>query len=162
MIYDIIDTSLITIGEKKEFTNDSNKYLVPIYYNDTDLVFTLKNTFFKIDIIQENNYKKQYVLLKSQKLLNEIIKVCEKFNIKPITEVRATISNNTLIKNTKGDILTPEHLAGSDILAAVVIPTYYVDTNNSYLQIQLKEGIIIKESEELHIQYDISSLKEAI
>lgn len=162
MIYDIIDISKITLGEKQPFTNDETKSLSRVYYNDSDLVFSLKNAYFEIGNIEENNYGKQYVVLNSQKLLNEISKICDFVGANKITEVRASITPQTKITDVDDKVLSINKLSNSKVLVAVSIPTFYQDNENIYLQINLKEAVVISENLNFRIQYDLDSLSQAI
>nr|WOL75526.1 single-strand binding protein [Saccharomycopsis selenospora] len=162
MIYDKVDTSKITIGKVNKF-KDSEKYLYPIFYNDSELVFTLKNKFFIVDKIRSNNFGKEYIEIKSL-LVNEILEsIIKKLDIKLFNNnglQRLTINSDTTIKYDKNlnDLRDKKFKA----LISFHIPTYYKDKEESKesLQVYVKELVII-EVIDLEIEYDLNKLSLA-
>nr|WOF72307.1 single-strand binding protein [Saccharomycopsis fibuligera]WOF72333.1 single-strand binding protein [Saccharomycopsis fibuligera]WOF72347.1 single-strand binding protein [Saccharomycopsis fibuligera] len=154
MIYDKVDYSKIEVGTPTKF-KDENKYLFPVYYDDSDLVFTLKNKYFIIEGLKTNAFGKDYIEIKSKELKDIINDIVDKLKINVFNEsfVRVNVNDKTIINKKGQDLYNSSFKA----LVSIHIPTYYKDSKKESIQVNAKE-IIITEFIKEGIEYDIEKL----
>ncbi|GMM38141.1 hypothetical protein DASC09_054800 [Saccharomycopsis crataegensis] len=159
MIYDKIEESKLTVGKPNNFKN-SSKFLYPIFYEDSELLFTLKNKFYIVDTVQINNFNKEFIEIKSKQLDEQINKVANKFNVSIDDNKKYVINDKTVIKDAKIDDLRNNRFKA---LISISIPTYYEDKNDvkTSLQLYIKE-IIVLELISSEIEYEMTKLSLAI
>lgn len=162
MIYDKIDKDLIKLGDKKQFnTEDSDKFLTPIYYDNGPFVFSLKNKYFKIEGIEENIYGKDFITIKS-KILSDVIKtIADKVGaIDPVQKdgsVRAVFNVKTKINKDINMIRNNVF----DACLSLSFPTIFIDNDKITLQIHLQDLVVIKIIDD-SLQIDHDKLEEAM
>nr|WOF72285.1 single-strand binding protein [Saccharomycopsis crataegensis] len=159
MIYDKIDNSKLSVGKPNNFKN-SSKFLYPIFYEDSDLFFTLKNKFYIIDTVQTNNFNKEFIEIKSKQLDEQINKIAEKFNVSIDDNKKYVINYKTVIKDAELNDLRNNRFKA---LISISIPTYYEDKKDvkTSLQLYIKE-IIVLELISSEIEYEMNKLSLAI
>lgn len=161
MIYNKIDTELISVGTPKKFNETEDKWITPVYYNGSDLELTLKNKYVKIEKVEENIYGKDFITIKSKEysdLIESITKKLDVYNpIQSDGSFRATINSKTKISEPLEKIKDKTF----NCCISLSMPTTYSDENKKTLQIHLKDLIIIKIlNEDLEIDYN--NLEEAM
>nr|CAA38624.1 unnamed protein product [Lachancea kluyveri]prf//1712308E ORF 5 [Lachancea kluyveri] len=157
MIYNNIDTDLISLGKAKKFTEEEEKWITPIYYEGESLDFTLKNKYVKINKIEENSYGKKFVTIKSKEYSKIIESISEKLGtVSPISSdgsFRAFINNKTKINEKNLDDVS------FNACVSLVFPTIYKDTEKKTLQIYIKDLVVVEIiKDELEIELDKLSL----
>lgn len=131
MIYNNIDLSKISTGKQKEIY--PQKFLTPVYYNNTSLDYTLKDKYVIINGIKSTMFKKDYIDIKSKEFTEITNKIISHLNIKksPIfaeNVFSATINQNTIISGLYSSI---DDLRNKRFQAVIVltIPTIFNDNN---------------------------------
>lgn len=157
MIYNNIDTDLISLGKAKKFTEEEEKWITPIYYEGESLDFTLKNKYVKINKIEENSYGKKFVTIKSKEYSKIIESISDKLGtVSPISSdgsFRAFINNKTKINEKNLDDVS------FNACVSLVFPTIYKDTEKKTLQIYIKDLVVVEIiKDELEIELDKLSL----
>lgn len=157
MIYNNIDTDLISLGKAKKFTEEEEKWITPIYYEGESLDFTLKNKYVKINKIEQNSYGKKFVTIKSKEYSKIIDSISEKLGtVSPISSdgsFRAFINNKTKINEKNLDDVS------FNACVSLVFPTIYKDTEKKTLQIYIKDLVVVEIiKDELEIELDKLSL----
>nr|CAC08225.1 putative ssDNA binding protein [Schwanniomyces etchellsii] len=160
MIYNTINTDLLKLGNPKKFDNEE-KYITPLYYNGSELDFSLKNKFVRIEKIEENSYGKEFVTIKSKEYSDVIETIAKKLDVQsPIQSdgsFRATISSKTKSSKPLNDLRDKKFTA----CISLAFSTVYSDETRKTLPIQLKDLIIIKIINE-DLEIDMDKLEEAM
>ncbi|AOA65367.1 MULTISPECIES: hypothetical protein [Bacteria] len=151
MLYDKIDTDLISLGTPKKFKNEENKSITPVFYNGESLDFSLKNKYVQVEGIEENIYNKEYITIKSKQYGEFISDVCNKLGaFNPIQfdgSFRAVINDKSKIdKKLKN--------ATFNACISLNIPTVYKDGDKTTVQVYVKDLVVIKIIEDLEIDFD--------
>lgn len=158
MLNDKVDTSKIRLGEESVFKDDSSRKIIPIFYENKDLTFTLKNKFFEINKIREDNFGRKYIIIKSKEIveiLNSIISSLDKFNINKYD----TYVNVFFNKNTDFDF---EEVGENSFTACISInvASLFVNDKNANLNLKINDLIIIEIKKKLEIDYSKLEIAE--
>nr|CAJ57279.1 putative ssDNA binding protein [Millerozyma acaciae] len=161
MIYNSIDTKLITLGEPKKFNDTEDKWITPLFYNGGSFNFSLKNKYIEINKIEENFYGKDFITIKSKEY-NEIIeKIIKHLNVvNPIQAdgtFRATLNSKTKI-NHELEKIKDKNFEGCISLS---FPTTYSDETKKTLQIYVKDIFITKVLDE-DLEVELDKLEKAM
>lgn len=147
-----IDVSKIKLGKESYFKDDKNKKIIPIYYNDKDLTFTLPNKFFEISKIREDAFDRKYIIIKSNEIneiLNKIIESLDvDYNINKFVEYTNLFFN----KNTDFDFEKIKDNAFSACLS-ITVSSLFVNENNANLNLKINDMIVIEVKEKLEIDH---------
>lgn len=161
MIYNSIDTKLISLGEPKKFNENEDKWITPIFYDGGSFNFSLKNKYLEINKIEENFYGKDFITIKSKEY-NEIIeKIVDYLDVlNPIQSdgsFRATLNSSTKINHELGKI-RDKTFEGCISLS---FPTTYSDESKKTLQIYVKDIYITKVLDN-DFEVDLNKLEKAM
>lgn len=161
MIYDKVDTSLISKGERKEIF--PSKYLTPLFYNESFFDVALKNKYIIINHVKTSLFKKDYIDVKSLKFAQIIESIIDTLKISksPIFAdgvFRANITPNTLVT---GKAASVEEIRAKRFQAiiALSIPTFYEDEDGtSTLQVNVKTIHVHEFVEAPELEFDVKKL----
>lgn len=162
MIYDKIDTKLLTLGKPKKFSeSEDKKFITPLYYSGKQLDFSLKNKYVIIDGIEENNYGKEFITVKSKEYSDVIETIATQLDLQsPVQSdgtFRATINFKTKCNKSFDDLKNTSFSA----CISLTFPSTYADESRKTLPIQLKELHVLEILDD-KIDFDPVKLKEAM
>jgi len=152
MLNDKVDTSKIKLGEESCFKDDDSKKIVPIYYDENkQLTFTLKNKFFEISKVREDNFGRKYLIIRSKEItdiLNSIVSSIDKYSVAKYDNYINLFFN----KNSDFDF---ESVGENPFTACISInvASLYVHGNSAHLNLKIDDLIVIEIKKKLEIDY---------
>lgn len=159
MIYDKIDSSLISLGKPKSFNDEDGKTITPVFYSGADLVFTLKNKYVKIEKVETNTYGREFVTVKSQEFSSIISDIAKKVGANDPVQGDGTFKIN-IVSKTKFTKKVPEDLS-FEACVSISIPSIFTDGVNTSLQVHARQFYVTNIYND-DLEVDMSKISLAI
>lgn len=156
VIYDSINFKLLAASEPVPFTNNKEKKLRNITYDDKELVFSFKNKTYEVDEIHTNNYDKQYIEVKSNQFREFIDSLNKHFGCTTTTNIRINITPATRIHDLENKKVT--ELYNDIVLLSISVPTLYEDDKIKTLQLNAREIVVVEKIPNKTLKFDIKNL----